>query len=311
MTRVAGVDLGGTNITVGLVDDDFRVVDDAKVPTPRGPDPVVDAIVAAVQALDADVAAVGVGAPGPVSDGMVLTAPNLPGWGEAVPLARRLRDSLGLPVEVENDATAGTVGEWRAGAGRGSDHLLGVWLGTGVGGGLVLDGRPYRGASGAAGELGHVPVRLDGAQCGCGLRGCVEAYAGRASMERTVRLAAGAGRPTAMLDIAADAGKERLTAKVWSRALDGEDPLAVAVFGEAVAAVGAGVAAAVNLLDLDTVVLGGGLTERFGERLTGRVLAATRAHLLVADKPLRVAVAELGDDSGMVGAAALALDALG
>lgn len=311
MTSVAGVDLGGTNITIGLVDDDFRVVDDAKVPTPRGPGRAVDAIVAAVRALGADVAAVGVGAPGPVSDGVVLTAPNLPGWGDSVPLAQRLRDSLGLPVEVENDATAGTVGEWRAGAGRGSDHLLGVWLGTGVGGGLVLDGRPYRGASGSAGELGHVPVRLDGAQCGCGLRGCVEAYAGRASMERTVRLAAEAGRPTAMLDIAAAAGKQRLTAKVWSRALDDGDPLAVAVFAEAVAAVGAGIAAAVNLLDLDTVVLGGGLTERFGKRLTGRVLAATRAHLLVADKPLRVAVAELGDDSGMVGAAALALDALG
>ncbi|MBW3603038.1 MAG: ROK family protein [Actinobacteria bacterium] len=308
---MAGVDLGGTNITIGLVDDDFRVVDDAKVPTPRGPGRAVDAIVAAVRALGADVAAVGVGAPGPVSDGVVLTAPNLPGWGDSVPLAQRLRDSLGLPVEVENDATAGTVGEWRAGAGRGSDHLLGVWLGTGVGGGLVLDGRPYRGASGAAGELGHVPVRLDGAQCGCGLRGCVEAYAGRASMERTVRLAAEAGRPTAMLDIAAAAGKQRLTAKVWSRALDDDDPLAVAVFAEAVAAAGAGIAAAVNLLDLDTVVLGGGLTERFGKRLTGRVLAATRAHLLVADKPLRVAVAELGDDSGMVGAAALALDALG
>lgn len=309
MRAVAGVDLGGTNITVGLVDEDFRVVDDTKVPTPRGPEPVVDAIVAQVRALGDDVVAVGVGAPGPVSDGVVLTAPNLPGWGGPVPLAQRLQEALGLPVEVENDATAGTVGEWRAGAGHGSDHLLGVWLGTGVGGGLVLDGRPYRGASGGAGELGHVPVRLDGAQCGCGLRGCVEAYAGRASMERTVRLAAEAGRPTTMLDIAAGTGKQRLTAKVWAKALDDDDPLAVAVFGEAVAVVGAGIASAVNLLDLDRVVLGGGLTERFGKRLTRRVREATRAHLLVADKPLQVVAAELGDHSGMVGVAALAREA--
>lgn len=311
MRAVAGVDLGGTNITVGLVEDDFRVVDDTKVSTPHGPGPVVDAIVAGVRELGADVVAVGVGAPGPVSDGVVLTAPNLPGWGGPVPLAQELQEALGLPVEVENDATAGTVGEWRAGAGRGSDHLLGVWLGTGVGGGLVLDGRPYRGASGGAGELGHVPIRLDGAQCGCGLRGCVEAYAGRASMERTVRLAAEAGRPTTMLEIAAGAGRQRLTAKVWAKALDDDDPLAVAVFGEAVAAVGAGIASAVNLLDLDRVVLGGGLTERFGKRLTGRILGATRAHLLVADKPLQVVAAELGDHSGMVGAAALAREALG
>jgi glucokinase len=241
-----------------------------------------------------------------VSGGVVLSAPNLPGWVEPVPLAGELTDLLDVPVAVGNDATVGAVGEWAAGAGRGARHLLGVWLGTGVGGGLVLDGRPFDGAHGAAGELGHVVVRPDGALCGCGRRGCLEAYAGRAAMEATVRARAEAGEATAMLELMAAKGKERMTSSVWAKATERGDPLATDVLDEAVAALGLAVGSVLNLLDLDTVVVGGGIAEKLGQALVDRIAEAARPVLLVPDAERRYALAELGDDAGIVGAAWLA-----
>lgn len=305
--RTAGVDLGGTNITVALVDDDHAVLESAKVETPvAGPDAVLDAIVTAVRSLDAEPDAVGVGAPGPISKGVVRHAPNLRGWSEPVPLADRLRDALGVDVVVDNDANVGAVGEWVAGAGRGSRFLLGVWLGTGVGGGLVLDGRPYRGAYGAAAELGHMIVRAGGALCGCGRRGCVEAYAGRASMEHVVVRRTAKGWDTKFDKIQEKAGKDRITSKVWAKALEAEDPLATEVFDEAMETLGVALGSAINLLDLDRVVLGGGLAEKLGAELVDRVAAAARPWTMVTDVERRFVVAELGDDSGVIGAAHLA-----
>lgn len=304
---VVGVDLGGTKILAAVVDAGSAVVDSHKQPTPPdGPDAVVDAIAAGVAALGVTPAAVGVGAPGPVSGGVVQTAPNLPGWTSPVDLAGALRQALGVPVVVDNDVTAGTVGEWAAGAGRGARCLLGVFLGTGVGGGLVLDGRPYGGAYGGAGEFGHVIVRPDGAVCGCGRRGCIEAYAGRASMERAVDLEVAAGTATVLLDIARSRGKDRITSSVWRRALEAGDAVTTRLVDEAVAAVGLGVASAVNLLDLDRVVVGGGLAEQLGQDLADRVWAAALPHVLVPDAPRSVVVAELADLAGVVGAAFLA-----
>ncbi|MGH3755588.1 MAG: ROK family protein, partial [Pseudonocardiaceae bacterium] len=144
----------------------------------------MEAVAHAVAQLGGDVEAVGVGVPGPVVGGVITTAPNLPGFVEPVPMAVLLSQRLGRPAAVGNDANLGTLGEWVAGAARGAGFALGVWLGTGVGGGLILDGRPYVGAFGGAGEFGHMCVRQGGALCGCGRRGCVEAYAGRARMEQ-------------------------------------------------------------------------------------------------------------------------------
>ncbi len=304
--RAVGVDLGGTKIAVALVDDDHQVHRRHRTATPEGPDAVLDTVVAAVRELDAGDAPVGVGVPGPVRDGVLETAPNLVGFSAPVPVRDRLAAALGVPVVVENDASAGAVGEWVAGAGRGARFLLGVWLGTGIGGGLVLDGRPYRGAFGGAGELGHMCVRQGGALCGCGRRGCIEAYAGRARMEEVVRVAAAKGRPSRLLDLAAEKGKDRITSGVWRDALDEGDELATAVLDEAVAALGAGVGAAINLLDLDTVVVGGGLAEKLGDDVVRRIAAAVRLHLLVPDADRRYALAALGDDAGVIGAADLA-----
>jgi glucokinase len=301
-----GVDLGGTNVTVAVVDAGNRVLLRRRRATPAGPDAVLAAITAAVKELDAEPLAVGVGAPGPVLDGVLVTAPNLTGFDRPVPLAEHLADALGLPVVAENDATAGVIGEWVAGAGQGARFLLGVWMGTGVGGGLVLDGRPFRGAFGGAGEFGHMPVQLGGALCGCGRRGCVEAYAGRANMEQAVAVAVSKGRRSLLTELAAERGKERLTAGLWSKALEKGDELANEVLGDAVAALAAGIGAAVNLLDLDRVVVGGGLAGKLGQPMVDRLAHASRRHILVPDAARTFALAQLGDDAGVVGAAALA-----
>jgi glucokinase len=313
MTQVIGVDLGGTNVAVGLVDEAHRVLARAKRKTPRGgPDAAVDAIAEAVGDLGADPLPVGVGAPGPVRDGVVLSAPNLDGWTEPVPLAARLAERLGSPrVVVANDANVGVVGEWVAGAGRDASNLLGVWMGTGVGGGLVLDGRPFDGSFGGAGELGHVVVRPFGALCGCGRRGCLEAYAGRAALEAAARTRAAAGEQTALLAIMEEKGKTRMTSSVWAKALERDDAVATGLFDEAVAALGLALGSALNLLDLDTVVVGGGVTEKLGQPLVDRIAEAVRPVLLVPDSPRRFLVAELGDDAGIVGAAHLARTAGG
>lgn len=305
MSIAVGVDLGGTNIDIAAVDDDHRVVERTRVSTPKGPDAVIQAIADGVRALRSRASAVGVGAPGPVNQGVMVTAPNLVGFSRPVPLSEPLSKALGLPVIAENDATAGVIGEWVAGAGRGSEHLMGVWLGTGVGGGLVLEGRPFRGAFGGAGEFGHMCIRQGGALCGCGRRGCIEAYAGRANMERFVQTAADSGRYTLLTEIKAEKGRDRITSGIWAKALEKGDELATAVLDEAIAALGAGIGAAINLLDLDRIVIGGGLAEKLGRDLARRIERATMPFVLAADERAFV-IAELGDDAGVVGAASLA-----
>ena len=308
-----GIDLGGTNIAVGLVDEGHVVVHRAKVATPTaGPGAVVEAIVATLEDLlrrtdvpPERIDGVGVGAPGPVDGGVVRTATNLQNWVGLVPLGQLLGERLPRPVVVENDVTAAVYGEWIAGGGEQVRNLLGVWMGTGVGGGLVLDGRPFRGNSGGAGEFGHMTVRQGGALCGCGRRGCLEAYAGRVNMEAVVETVVARGGRTALEDIRRRKGKTRYTSKVWAKALGTGDPLATRLLDEAVQAVGAGIGSVVNLLDLSEVVIGGGLTQELGEGLAGRLEQAAREHLLLDDHPLRVRLSTLGDDAGIVGAAAL------
>lgn len=304
---VAGVDVGGTNIEVGLVSDDHEVHGRAKAPTPSsGPDAVLDTIAELIGSLGEDPIAVGVGIPGVVHQGQVLTVPNLGGWHEQVDLVSALRSRLDdVPVALGNDANVGLLGEWLDGAATGSRHVLGLWMGTGVGGGLILDGRPYTGARGAAGEIGHVVVMAGGALCTCGRRGCAEAYAGRRSMRGTATSMVDAGWPTALFDIMEEEGKRTPTSKVWAKALDDDDALATKLFDGAIEHLGIAVGSAVNLLDLDVVVVGGGLAEKMGQDLADRIGAAARPWMLQPSPDLRFVVSALGDDAGVVGAASL------
>jgi glucokinase len=290
------------------VDGDGEVVREAKAKTPvhGGPLAVVDAIAGLVRDLGPGTTSVGVGAPGAIDyeRGEVLQAPNLPGWVEPFPLGPALSEALGgLPVAVDNDVNVGTLAEWQLGAGRGERELLGVFVGTGVGGGLILDGELRRGPTGYAGEIGHVVVRPGGRLCGCGGRGHLEAYAGRAAMERRARALEAKGTDTVLVELAR---VKRMTSSVWAKALGSNDAVAVELIDEAVSALGTAVATAVTLLDLPVVVIGGGLADRLGAPFVARVEQAVRSQLFAKASPLRVLPSGLKDRGGAIGAALIA-----
>jgi glucokinase len=217
------------------------------------------------------------------------------------PLAETLGKDLGTRVVVGNDVQVAVDAEVALGAGKPYASLLGVFWGTGVGGGIVLDGKPWLGR-GAAGEIGHMVVRLNGARCPCGRRGCVEAYAGRAAMEARAKRAAAKGAKTRLFEIMKESDRTRLTSGVWAKALAHDDPLAVRLVERAVAALGAGIASAVNLLDVEAVVIGGGLGTRLGEPYGERIERAMLPHLFVSERPPPVHLAALGDLGGAIGA---------
>jgi len=300
---LAGVDVGGTNIEVGLVDADHQVRSRAKEDTPTSVDALVGQVSRMVGDLDGSPAAVGIGIPGIIHGGRVVQAPNLTGWEADTDVAALISEEVGVAVTLVNDAQCGLIGEWVAGAGKGAMFLFGVWLGTGVGAGLVLDGRPYEGAGGGSGEFGHLVVRPGGARCGCGRRGCVEAYAGRRMMTESAKAMQTAGRKTALFDIQAEKGKAKATSGVWAEALAEGDAVVTEILDEAVAALGLGLASVANLLDPDRVVIGGGMAEKLGSEFADRVAEAARPHAVRAIGKGHIVVAALGDDSGIVGAA--------
>ena len=309
----AGVDLGATKIQA-IVMQAGMVVGRARAVTPQtGADDVAVAVTGSVHAALADagssvqaLTAVGIGAPGRAVAGVVSHAPNLPGFREPFALGRTVSEALGgVSVAVDNDVAVATLGELRHGAGRPFRSMLGVFVGTGVGGGLVIDGRPWHGR-GAAAEVGHITVKPDGRRCGCGQRGHVEAYAGRVHMEARARRLAAHGQATVLFDLMAKRGRDRLTAGTIARAHRRGDAMAAGLVDDAVWALGVGLASAQNLLDVEAIVIGGGLSERLGAAFTERIAAEIMPRLFVPQHPPAVLGAELGDLSGAVGAVVLA-----
>jgi glucokinase len=317
MPIYGGVDLGGTKIQAIVLDSDgHRVLGEARHLTPRGGGP--GAVAREIEASLREAAAkgevevgrldgIGVGSPGEVdaAAGTVANAGNLPDWEEAFPLARELAGALGgVRVSLGNDVGVATRAELELGVGRGAGSLLGVFWGTGVGGALVFDGELWRGR-GDAGEIGHTIVKLGGARCPCGRRGCLEAYAGRRAMEAKARRKQRKGHETALFQIMREKGHDALSSGVWAHALEHGDELAGELIERAVRALGAGIASAVNLCDVERVVLGGGLGTRFGDEMAGRIAAAMRPHLFNDERPPELRVAALGDLGGAIGAAML------
>ena len=239
--------------------------------------------------------------------GVVSSSPNVPGFEtDPVPLGPEVARALGgVEVVIDNDVRVAVLGEWKRGAGRPFGDLLGVFIGTGVGGGLVLGGELREGC-GAAGEIGHTLVKDGGARCGCGRRGCVEAYAGRARIEATARRWHARGRRTRLISIMRKKGRDRMTSGVIASALARHDPVATRLVDRAVWALGIGLANAQNLLDLHAIIVGGGLGDRLGRPFVRRVAEAATPHLHVPERPPRFLPTELGDLSGAVGAAVLA-----
>ncbi|HST38152.1 MAG TPA: ROK family protein [Conexibacter sp.] len=319
MTLRGGIDLGGTKIQTVVVDDDNRVLGEARHPTPLkgGPQDVADAMAAALReaakaagAEAGELAGVGVGSPGAIdaSAGSVGQARNLPDWEGVFPLAHALSDALDdTTVKLGNDVSVATDAEVVLGAGVGTRSLLGVFWGTGVGGGVVLGGRTWDG-EGAAGEIGHMVVKQGGRKCPCGRHGCMEAYAGRGAMEAHARKRHDDGEKTDLFHLMKKHDRPRLTSGIWSRALASGDKLAIEIVDEAVAAIGTAVASAVNLLDVEVVLIGGGLGLRLGEEYRVRILEAMMPHLFNDDRPPDVRLAALGDLGGAIGAALLVAD---
>jgi glucokinase len=311
-----GIDLGGTKIEAILLDaGSGKVLGQSRRPTPTqgGPQAIAKAMAdtlseaAAEAKLHLDVLdAVGVGSPGEVDPdtGSVANARNLSEWEDSFPLAAVLSEQVGAKVMVGNDVDVATLAEFELGAGRDARSLLGVFWGTGVGGGLVLDGQLWRGRDGA-GEIGHMVVKRKGARCPCGRRGCMEAYSGRKAMEQRARREAERGQKTALFSIMHDHGRDSLSSGVWAHALEHGDALAHRLVDRAVKALGAGVASAVNLLDVELVVIGGGLGTRFGPQMAARIDDAMRPHLFNDHRPPEVRVAGLGDLGGAIGATLL------
>jgi len=317
--HAAGIDLGGTKVQGVIVDKAGTPLGSAVASTPGdgGPASVVDQVAAVVRAAAAnagigvdDLDGVGMGSAGTVSPaaGVVLEAGNLSGFDRPVPLARLVAGALALDppmVRLENDVNVATLAEYRTGAGRGLDSLLAVFAGTGVGGAVVLGGRLHRGARGAAGELGHAVVVMGGERCPCGRRGCTEAYAGRTPMERAVRTAVEAGRATELPAIQRRLGRARLTTDVLAEGLAVGDALAAELVELAARALGTAIASACNLLDVQGVLLGGGLTDGLGDPFVRLVERAVTPQLLANEPPLEIRRSALGDMAGAIGAALL------
>lgn len=311
-----GVDLGGTKIQ-SIVLRDEEVAGSARVLTPQtgDADDIIDAMVGTIRASldearaqDSDISGVGIGTPGSVDaeTGAVLRAANVPGFAGRVELGQRISGELGgAKVTVGNDVNVGVLGEYRRGAGRPFRNLLGVWVGTGVGGGLILDGKLHHGR-GAAAEIGHVVVQPGGRPCSCGRQGCLEAYAGRVGMERRARKLAKRGYETSLFRIMEERDRERLTSGVYARALAEGDRLTKRLIKDATWALGIGLASAQNLLDLDAIIVGGGLGDRLGQPFVDQIVEQMTPRLFVSDDPPAVLGSELKDLSGAVGAAVLA-----
>lgn len=312
-----GVDVGGTKIQSVAVRSQ-EVAGQHRVPTPQtGASDVAAAVVeAATKALaDAgaqavDVRAVGVGVPGAVDTdaGTVSSSPNLPGFQgtDEVPLAQMVSEALGgVPVDLDNDVRVGILGEWKRGAGREYTNLLGVWVGTGVGGGLVLDGRLYEG-QGAAGEIGHTIVKPGGRVCSDGRFGHLEAYAGRGQMETEARRRVKKGHKTDLFHIMKKKGRTRLSSGVWADALEQQDKMATELVDDAVEALAIGLASVQNLLALEAIVIGGGLGHRLGAPFVSRIEKGMGPLLFVPDAAPKMLTTEFGDLSGAVGASVLA-----
>lgn len=314
-----GIDLGGTKINTALVDATGHILhqDYRETRAIEGPTAVIERmvdaafrVVAGAGVTPAQVRAVGVGAPGPIDvrTATVVAPPNLPGWTN-VPLGQRIAAALELPTFLENDANAAALGEHRFGAGRGTRHMVYVTASTGIGGGFIIDGKLYSGATGGAAEVGHMVILPRGPHCTCGRRGCLEALASGTAIAREGAELLARGIPTRIADLAGD-DPARVTAKLVAQAAAKGDMEAREIIDEAVMYLGLGMANLVNLLNPEALVIGGGLTN-MGEELFGPVRRIVRQRAFpTAAAAVRIVPAELGDNAGALGAAAVAMAAM-
>ncbi|MEX0800508.1 MAG: ROK family protein [Dehalococcoidia bacterium] len=303
------IDLGGTKVRSIVADGSGEVLGSDIRPslTADGLEPVLDRMAASFEAALAEsgverssLAGLGIASPGAVDAqrGIVPEAPQLPGWQD-VPLARILGDRIGLAARLENDATAAALGEHRFGAGKGSRYMIYITVSTGVGGGIIIDGQMYGGKSGAAGELGHIVIDVNGPPCGCGSRGCLESLAsGTAIAKRGEELAA-SGKSPALAKLREAEGP--VTAEMVHRAATEGDTASVGLYREAGRYFGVALASYVNIFDPEVIVIGGGVAKA-GELLMAEARATMEAMAMSQPlKGVRLVASALGDFGGALG----------
>ncbi len=317
MRYVLGVDIGGTNLVVAAVSTDGSRIEGLRSePTDpgRGADDVISRIVAMARRTiddtrsvdaEAELIGIGIGSPGPVdiAAGVVLLTPNL-GWVN-MPVRAMIADPLGLPATLDNDATCAMAGEWWLGAARGARHAVTFTLGTGIGGGLVVDGRVVHGASDVAGEIGHITIETNGRRCGCGNDGCLEAYASGTAIARRMAEAMEAGGESSLVGTG-DAGP--LTAQAVYDAAAAGDPLALEVVQDTAKYLGVGVANLINILNPEIVVICGGVTQAGDRLFTPLRREVTRRAFKPAVEVCRIVPGELPGTAGVIGAAKVFLE---
>lgn len=312
---IAGVDLGGTKILSAIATPDGRILARDRRPTEaeEGPAPVFSRIVESLrQALTeaggraGDLIGIGVAVPGPVDQrrGVVTDPPNLPGWRD-VPIGRWLRDALKVPTVLENDANAAALGEHRYGAGRGSRHMIYLTVSTGIGGGIIIDRKLYRGASGAAGELGHVIIDADGPQCSCGAHGCLEALASGTALARDGAALIARGEAPRLAEII---GQGPVTAEAVAEAARAGDPAAARLIAQAGHYLGLGLTSFVNIFNPQVIVIGGGVAKIGRPFLEPAEAVMRKLAFPQAVADVRLETAALGDDAGVQGAISLVLE---
>ncbi|MEM7274524.1 MAG: ROK family protein [Actinomycetota bacterium] len=308
--RIIGVDLGGTKILSRRVDPETGAATGrVKRVTPAGPDAVLAALESSIREFgDLDgIDAIGIGVPGFVDRaGVVAKCPNIDGWDYPVAVAQTLTDRLDIPVVVANDVNCGVVAEHRLGAGAGATNLLAVFVGTGVGGGLIVNGALADGDRGMTGEIGHVTVVPDGRPCGCGGRGHLEAYAGRAGIEAEVRRRVAAGSDELLAELAGDGA---IKSRHLARGIEDGDSTTIELLAEGADALALVIGNASALLDLPTVVLGGGVVDKLGEPYLDRIRHSDRFGGF-GPSTVELVAADRLDDAGAIGAAMIAADRL-
>ena len=313
---IVGVDLGGTKILSGIFDRSLECIGTAKVSTKaqRGVVAVVDRIDRCVRdAVDeADlsmkqVAGVGVGAPGAVEfeSGTVIFAPNLEGWKD-VPLKKELEKHLDVPVFVENDGNVAVLGVHVAELKAKPRSVIGIFVGTGIGGGLIVDGKLYSGFNHTAGEIGHMVLDVNGPKCGCGNRGCFEALASRTAIFQRIKAGVKEGEKTLLTDMLGD-GLEDLRSGDLRKAIRRGDKFVTKVIEQTAEYIGIGVANLVNIFSPEVVVLGGGVMEALADEMTSVIAKTAKEHAMPGTiKGVDIIASKLGDIAGITGAAVLA-----
>ncbi len=309
-----GIDLGGTKIEAALIDGDGKMLNSVRVKTEAGDgaDAVVDRIETMIGELTAKTngnrpAAAGIGLAGQIDTvhGIVNSAPNL-GWKD-YPLNDVLQDKLDMPLKIDNDVRMAAYGEWKYGAGRNLDNLVCIFVGTGVGGGIISEGHLIHGQNNTAGEIGHTTVNLQGPSCSCGNFGCLEAYAGGWAIARTAKeiIAKDRKAGSAILNYA-DNKADDITAENVVDAARENDPLGLYIMRQASEALIAGCASLINIFSPQRLILGGGIIEGYREIIETIAHGIGRRALSSAMKNIEIVKAELGPNAGVIGAAASA-----